>query len=80
MNLGDMTTNKFRVENNGLYTKIFINDKEIPRIREFSLYQSVGSIPTLILEMIPEIETIELNGEIIYNYYDIDGNKLVIED
>jgi hypothetical protein len=80
MNIGDLTTNKIKIENEGIYTKICIDGKEIPRVRSYELSQCVGEVPVLTLEIMPDIKQIELEGEIVYKYYDLDGNELVPEE
>ena len=77
MNIGDYNINKLEISNNGIYSRIKIDGKEIPRVRNYELSQSVGEIPILTLEIMPDIKQIELDGQVIYKYYDINGDELV---
>lgn len=69
--------NKLEISNDGIYSRIKIDGKQIPRVRNYELSQCVGEVPILTLEIIPDIKQIELDGEIIFKYYDLDGNELV---
>jgi hypothetical protein len=69
--------NKFKIKQEDYVTEIFVGKKQIPRVRSYDLSQSVDEAPTLMLEIIPDIKQIELDGEIVYKYYDLDGNELV---
>lgn len=77
MNIGDYNINKLEISNDGIYSRIKIDGKEIPRVRSYDLSQNVGELPILTLEIIPDIKQIELDGEIVFKYYDLDGNELV---
>lgn len=77
MNIGDYNINKLEISNDGIYSRIKIDGKEIPRVRNYELSQSVGEIPILTLEIMPDIKQIELDGQVIYKYYDINGDELV---
>lgn len=67
----------FKIIQKNYITEIFVGKKQIPRVRNYQLSQSVGEIPILTLEIMPDIKQIELDGEIVYRYYDINGNELV---
>jgi hypothetical protein len=69
--------NRFKIKQEDYLTEIFVGKKQIPRVRSFQLSQSVEEIPILMLEIMPDIKQIELDGEIVYKYYDINGNELV---
>jgi hypothetical protein len=69
--------NRFKIKQEDYVTAIFVGKKQIPRVRSFQLSQSVGEVPILTLEIMPDIKQIELDGEIVYKYYDLDGNELV---
>lgn len=73
-------TNRFKIKQEDYGTAIFIGKKQIPRVRSYQLSQSVGEIPILTLEITPDMKQIELNGEIVFKYYDIDGNELITKD
>ena len=77
MNIGDCNINKLEISNDGIYSKIKIDGKEIPRVRSYQLSQSVGEMPVLTLEIMPDIKQIELDGQVIYKNYDINGDELV---
>ncbi len=77
MNIGDYNINKLEISNDGIYSRIKIDGKEIPRVRNYELSQSVGEVPVLTLEIMPDIKQIELEGQVIYRYYDINGDELV---
>ena len=77
MNIGDYNINKLEISNDGIYSRIKIDGKEIPRVRSYDLSQSVGEVPVLTLEVMPDIKQIELEGQVIYRYYDINGDELV---
>ena len=72
--------NKFKIKQGDYGTEIFVGKKQIPRVRSYDLSQSVGEMPILTLESIPDIKQIELDGEIVFKYYDIDGNELITKD
>ena len=76
MNIGDYNINKLEISNDGIYSSIKIDGKEIPRVRNYELSQYVGEVPVLTLEIMPDIKQIELDGEIVYKYYDLDVNEL----
>ena len=67
------------IKSDGLSTKIFVNEKEIPRVINFVLSQEIGGIATLSLGVLPKFKEIKINGKVEYNYYDLDGNKLAKE-
>lgn len=69
--------NRFKIKQEDYVTEIFVGKKQIPRVRSYELSQGAEEVPILTLEIMPEIKEIELDGEIIYKYYDIDGNELV---
>lgn len=69
--------NRFKIKQENWITEIFIGKKQIPQVRYYDLSQGVGEVPVLTLEIMPDIKQIELDGEIVYKYYDIDGNELV---
>ena len=69
--------NKFKIKQEDYKTEIFIGKKQIPRVKSYELSQCVGEIPILILEIVPDIKQIELKGQIIYKYFDINGDELV---
>ncbi len=77
MNIGDYNINKLEISNDGIYPIIKIDGKKIPRVRYYDLSQCVGEVPILTLEIMPDIKQIELDGEIVFKYYDNDGNELV---
>ena len=77
MNLGDYNINKLEISKDGIYSRIKIDGKEIPRVRSYQLSQNAGEMPILTLEIMPDIKQIELDGQVIYKYYDINGNELV---
>ncbi len=79
MNIGDVITTPIKIESDGIYTKISVDGKQIPRVRNYELSQSVGEIPTLTVEIMPDIKQIELDGEVVFKYYDIDGNELALK-
>lgn len=58
-------------------TQIYIGGEEIDNITEFTLHQQAGDIMKLNLKMFPQIEEIKVNGKVEYEYYDLEGNKLV---
>lgn len=70
----------FKIKQDGHITRLFVGKKQIPRVRSYKLSQSVDEIPILTLEVIPDIKQIELDGEIIYKYYDIDGKELILKE
>jgi Na+-transporting NADH:ubiquinone oxidoreductase subunit NqrF len=67
----------FKIIQDGYKTKIFIGEKQIPYVRSYSLSQYPGETPILTLEIMPDIKQIELDGKIVYRYYDVNGNELV---
>lgn len=71
---------KFKINNDGRHTRIYIGDKEIPRIVSFNLSQGVGEIPALELTIYPQMEPLELEGKIICQYYDLDGKELILKE
>ena len=79
MNIGDYNINKLEISNDGIYSRIKIDGKEIPRVRNYELSQCVGEVPVLTLEIMPDIKQIELDGEIVFKYYDVDGNELALK-
>ena len=79
MNIRDYNINKLEISNDGIYSRIKIDGKEIPRVRNYELSQCVGEVPVLTLEIMPDIKQIELDGEIVFKYYDVDGNELVLK-
>ena len=79
MNIGDYNINKLEISNDGIYSRIKIDGKEIPRVRNYELSQCVGEVPVLTLEIMPDIKQIELDGKIVFKYYDVDGNELALK-
>ena len=79
MNIGDYNINKLEISNDGIYSRIKIDGKEIPRVRNYELSQCVGEIPILTLEIMPDIKQIELDGKIVFKYYDVEGNELALK-
>lgn len=71
---------KFKIDNDGQHTHIYIGEKEIPRITNFNLSQGVGEIPTLELTIYPQMESLELEGKIICKYYDLNGKELILKE
>ena len=69
--------NRFKIYQKECKTYIFVGEKQIPRVRSYQLSQSAGEIPILTLEIMPDIKQIELDGQVIYKYYDINGDELV---
>lgn len=68
---------RFKIKQEDYLTEIFVGKKQIPRVRSYELSQSVDEAPILTLEIMPDIKQIELEGQVIYRYYDINGNELV---
>lgn len=48
-----MEAPKFKIENSGVSTKIYVDDKEVPNVVEFKLQQKAGELPTLELYIMP---------------------------
>jgi hypothetical protein len=71
--------NRFKIYQKECKTYIFVGEKQIPRVRSYQLSQSAGEIPILTLEIMPDIKQIELDGEIVFKYYDVDGNELALK-
>ena len=68
---------RFKIKQEDYITEIFVGKKQIPRVKSYELSQGVGEVPTLMLEIMPDIKQIELDGELVFKYYDLDGNELV---
>lgn len=77
MDIGDNPANKIKIIKDGLSTHIYIDGKEIPRITNYYLSQSIGELPNLELNMIPDIKQIEIDGIVTYKYFDLDGTELI---
>jgi hypothetical protein len=71
--------NKFKIKQEDYVTGIFVGKKQIPRVRNYELSQGIGEVPILTLEIMPDIKQIELDGEIVFKYYDVDGNELTLK-
>lgn len=59
-----MEAPKFKIENSGILTKIYVDDKEVPNVVEFKLQQKAGELPTLELYIMPLNITGEGAGEV----------------